>query len=71
MMARDIMCILITIVALDSAFSIGNKLIFEYRNSLQPDNVKSLICTQSWLCGYEIKGNMLTYYFKCVTIFIC
>ncbi|KAF3778431.1 putative AC transposase [Nymphaea thermarum] len=48
-MARDVLAIPISTVASKSAFSIAGRIINDYRCSTTPENVESLICTQSWI----------------------
>ncbi|KAH9745818.1 BED-type domain-containing protein [Citrus sinensis] len=52
--ARDILAILVTIVASESAFSTGGQFVSPYRNRLHPSTLEALMCSQSWiraLCG--------------------
>jgi hypothetical protein len=55
-MARDILSILIFTVASESTFSIGGRMIDQYRSSLKLDIVETLVCTRDWL--YEEQGNI-------------
>ncbi|KAF3785208.1 Zinc finger BED domain-containing protein RICESLEEPER 3 [Nymphaea thermarum] len=47
--ARDVLAILVSTVASESAFSTLGRIINDYRCSTTPKNVESLICTQSWI----------------------
>lgn len=47
--ARDVLDVLVSTVASESAFSTGRHIIDEYRSSLTPAMVMALICTENWL----------------------
>jgi hypothetical protein len=47
--AQDVLPIPITIVASESAFSTGGRIIDHFRISLAPKTVETLICTHNWL----------------------
>ncbi|CAN6439920.1 unnamed protein product [Victoria cruziana] len=51
-MARDLLSIPITFVALEKAFSTGGRVISDSRSSLQPATVEVLLCLNSWLKSY-------------------
>jgi hypothetical protein len=55
-MARDILSIPISIVASESTFSTGGRVIDQYRSSLKIDIVEALVCTRDWL--YEEQNNI-------------
>jgi hypothetical protein len=48
-MARDVLAIPITTVASESAFSIGGRILDDFRTSLTPFMLEALVCTQDWL----------------------
>jgi hypothetical protein len=60
-MACDILSIPISTVASESTFSVGGRVIDQYRSLLKPNIVEALVCTQDWL--YEEKGNICYFYF--------
>ena len=47
--AYDVLAILVSTVAFESAFSTGGLVLDSFRSSLSPNTVKALICTQNWL----------------------
>ncbi|CAL5393046.1 unnamed protein product [Camellia sinensis] len=47
--ARDILAIHVSTVASESTFSIGGRILDQFRSSLTPKLVESLICTEDWL----------------------
>ncbi|KAJ3703583.1 hypothetical protein LUZ61_007288 [Rhynchospora tenuis] len=48
-LARDVLCIPITTVASESAFSAGGRILDDYRSSLTKDMVELLICGGDWI----------------------
>ena len=55
-MVRDIFSIPISTVVLESTFSIGRRVIDQYRSSFKLDIVETLVCTRDWL--YIEQGNI-------------
>jgi hypothetical protein len=47
-MARDVLSIPISTVASESTFSVGRRVIDQYRILLKPDIVEALVCTRDW-----------------------
>jgi hypothetical protein len=48
-LARDVLAIPISTVALESAFSTGGRVLDEFRTSLTPFMVEALVCTRDWV----------------------
>ncbi|KAL0560344.1 hypothetical protein IC582_000745 [Cucumis melo] len=51
---RDVLAILISIMASESAFSTGGRILDSFRSSLTPTTVESSICTQNWIRGGSV-----------------
>ncbi|KAL5546104.1 hypothetical protein UlMin_005791 [Ulmus minor] len=47
--ARDILAILMSSVASESAFSTSGRILSPYRSRLHPNTLEALICTQNWI----------------------
>jgi hypothetical protein len=47
--ARDVLAVPISIVASESAFSIGGCVLDSFRSSLYPLTIEAMICTQNWI----------------------
>ncbi|KAK1385013.1 zinc finger BED domain-containing protein DAYSLEEPER-like [Heracleum sosnowskyi] len=56
-MAQDVLTILISTIALESAFSIGGKVLDQYRSCLAHNIVESLICSRDWKFNEEVHHN--------------
>ena len=48
-LAKDVLVVLVSTVASESAFSMGGHILDPFHSSLAPEMVQSLICTQNWL----------------------
>jgi hypothetical protein len=48
-LARNVLAIPISTVASESAFSTGGRILDDFRTSLTPFMLESLVCTQDWL----------------------
>ena len=55
---KDIFAVPISIVASESAFSTGGRLVTPHRSRLHPKTLEALMCAQSWLLN-EIRGNRI------------
>lgn len=59
-LARDILSVPISTVASESSFSVGGRVLDQYRIFFNPFMVEALVCIRDWL--YGSKGNILSFY---------
>ncbi|KAF7820963.1 zinc finger BED domain-containing protein RICESLEEPER 2-like [Senna tora] len=57
LIARDVLAMPMSIVASESAFSTGGRVLDVFRSSLSPKMTEALICTQNWLSPTEFNFN--------------
>ncbi|GFY98587.1 hypothetical protein Acr_12g0011280 [Actinidia rufa] len=60
--ARDVLAIPVSTVSSEATFSMGGRVIDQFRNSLTPKVVECLICMQDWLCAtplpFDVEENI-------------
>lgn len=59
-MARDVLAIPISTVASESAFSMGGRILDQYRSCLKPEVVEALLCNKNWIMN--LKGKVCFIY---------
>jgi hAT family C-terminal dimerisation region len=72
-LARDILSIPISMVASESAFSAGGRVLDDYRSSLTKDMVELLVCGGDWIRAssnatlhtLQVKLNLSYFFFIC------
>ncbi|KAJ4963202.1 hypothetical protein NE237_023141 [Protea cynaroides] len=55
-MAKDVLSILVSIVASESAFSAGGRVIDKYHNKLLPSNAEALTCLRDWMFDIDFRA---------------
>ncbi|KAH9734335.1 zinc finger BED domain-containing protein DAYSLEEPER [Citrus sinensis] len=55
-MARDVLTIPISTVASESSFSVGGQVLDQFRSSLKPETVESIVCSKDWIFGQEVNA---------------
>lgn len=60
--AKDILAIPVSIVASESAFSMGGRVVSPHRSRLNLTTVEALMCLQNWMIE-DVKGNSFLYIF--------
>ncbi|KAG6483747.1 hypothetical protein ZIOFF_060401 [Zingiber officinale] len=54
-LARDVLAVPVSTVASESTFSLGGRILDQYRSSMSPQVVEALICNRDWLFGENCK----------------
>jgi hypothetical protein len=68
-LARDVLAMQASIVASESAFSAGGRVINPYRSQLDPEMVEALVCTRDWIVGAK-KGESFSLIFVLMIIWL-
>ncbi|XP_052290415.1 zinc finger BED domain-containing protein RICESLEEPER 1-like isoform X1 [Citrus sinensis] len=55
-MARDVLTIPISTVAFESTFSVCGRVLDQFRSSLKPETVESIVCSRDWIFGQEVNA---------------
>ncbi|KAL4587067.1 hypothetical protein LXL04_011717 [Taraxacum kok-saghyz] len=56
-LAMDILCVPVSTVASESAFSLGGRILNAYRSSMTSDVVEAIVCSRDWLFGQKVDSN--------------
>ncbi|KAL2897553.1 putative AC9 transposase [Bienertia sinuspersici] len=49
---KDVLPVPITLIFVESSFTMGDRVLTKYRSSLHTDYVEAFVTTQNWLFGY-------------------
>ena len=68
-LATDILAILVSIVASESAFSAKGRFLSLHRSKLLPDTLEALMCAQNWIWAYTSRGiKLFELYFSSICL---
>ncbi|CAN0925606.1 Putative AC transposase, partial [Linum grandiflorum] len=68
--ARDLLVVPVTYVALESAFSFGGRILDPHRSRLHFATIEELMCTRSWIKDDMMKGNKYILYLKFFSFYL-
>ena len=66
-LARDVLSMQVSIVASESAFSSGGRVVDAFRSKLKPEIIEALVCTKDWKIASE-KGFILLCMCSCISL---
>ena len=55
-LVKDILSILVSIIASEPTFSTKGRFFSPYRSKIHPDTLESLMCTQNWIWAFTTQG---------------
>ena len=68
-LAKDILAIPVSIIASESAFSVGGRFLSPHCSKLLPDILEALMCAQNWIWAYTSRGiKLFELYFSSICL---